>query len=146
MQFQNNTGTNINRPHFKVALASYILIGYLHFYGHINLLSCYSKYDGVVIFYIYLKFYIYSKKIERHNHNENRKVQVTVLWSIWINMWKLGERHIKIPHTGDSESLDVCGQQHQYQTIQKIRKKQIIRKIRCIASGVRCHLSPLICH
>ena len=48
----------------------------------------------------------------------------------------------KILHKGDTQCLEVCGQQHQYPN----KQKQTERKNRCWMLGVGCHLSPVTCH
>ena len=59
-------------------------------------------------------------------------------------------RTVKILHTGDTESLHVWGQQHQYPNGQKQterkRKKRETNYVTCNLSGVTCQVSRVACH
>ena len=58
----------------------------------------------------------------------------------------------KIPHTGDTESLDLCGYEQLYQKGQtqiKSCKKNVLCHMWCVTchvSDFKCHLSPVTCH
>ena len=52
------------------------------------------------------------------------------------NLLRVCGNYSKIPHTGDTESLDVCGQQHRQTKILRFQMAGVM----CVVSPVRCHI------
>ena len=61
-----------------------------------------------------------------------------------LNTKSTGYRR-EIPHTGDTESLNLCRQKHQQKFLKQIFKKKV-SYVRCQASYVTCNNSLVICH
>ena len=82
------------------------------------------------------------------------------LWTLSFNSLLYEEEKTeikKIPHTRDTESLNVVGQQHPYQNKQKQTERKELNiyiyiyiyygsHVRCQLSHVTCCVSPINCH